>query len=184
MPRPVAAAPAGAPVEPPGAAAPGPAAPEQASGGAGSGPDAATRSVWLLQFSSAPQSSPDGTEAFRNALLRGPELARVRDALLAAGHPVEHASGTKLFVEPADYGRAVAALDARKTRSYHLVVDSRYEPLLEAELKMLPYNKRPREKRERRERLFGGPRGHHETEPAEQRRIDAHVARLETLLPP
>lgn len=66
--------------------------------------------------------------ALRSALLDGPELAEIREALQSHGHEVEVAStGAKLFVRPEQYEAVVKAVDGLGLRPRHIVVSREFE---------------------------------------------------------
>lgn len=89
--------------------------------------------VVVLKFSRSP-------DAFRKALLEGPELRECREALEQAGHPVVLDRGAKIFVRPAHYRAVMAKVWQSCTHLHasHVVVSEEFEENVKAALSALP----------------------------------------------
>lgn len=79
----------------------------------------------LLDFTRSP-------EAFRDALLDGPELAETRDALTRHGFDCVLPTGTKVFAHPTQYRACFQAIVGRSLSHSHVLVVQSLEPLVQA----------------------------------------------------
>lgn len=91
------------------------------------GVEGETENILLLPYTRAP-------EAFRIALLEGPELRAIREEMHDAGLTcVLDRSGAKIFVKPHQYSLALNAFrSVNAPRSSHVIIAEQYLPALEA----------------------------------------------------
>lgn len=87
-----------------------------------------TEDVILLEVKRTPKD-------LRDAVLNGPELADLRDALGARHSDVELKSGAKLFVRPCQYEAVVRAVRDMDLKPRHIIVAVDYEALVTGVIK-------------------------------------------------
>ncbi|CAE7498336.1 unnamed protein product [Symbiodinium sp. CCMP2456] len=92
--------------------------------------------VVILKFARSP-------EAFRRALLEGPELRECRDALEEAGFPVVlEGSAAKIFTKPLHYLAVVEAISTRRFYSSHVIVEEEFGSMVQAAISSIRSNDR------------------------------------------
>lgn len=94
------------------------------------------------------------TEAFRSALLHGPELGPCREAL---NQNFQHPSGALMFVNPEQLPDVLVRLETAALHPFHVIITDSKTYLVVEVLANMPRRQRPREKRSKRSALVSPP---------------------------